>query len=105
VLSRALIDEKLVTDSEELVTLCYFFFDDNEEQSSVTTALCALIHQLINQSPRPAFFRAVGAEIEMNGIGLRNNFSAMWNLFTGVAARDKKVICILDGLDKCKPVD
>jgi hypothetical protein len=102
VLSRALIDEKLVTDSEEPVTLCYFFFNDNEEQSSATTALCALIHQLISQHHEILW--DVSAEADRYETDLMSDFDALWNLFIKVAKDIGDVICVLDGLDECKPV-
>ena len=103
VLSRALIDERLVTDSAERVTLCYFFFNDNEEQSSATTALCALIHQL--NCKHHDLLRAITAQATRNEEGLRNDFEAMWNLFISAATSIGKVVCVLDALDKCKPTD
>lgn len=102
-LSRALIDERLVTDSAERVTLCYFFFNDNEEQSSATTALCALIHQL--NCKHHDLLRAITAQATRNEEGLRNDFEAMWNLFISAATSIGKVVCVLDALDKCKPTD
>lgn len=103
VLSRALIDVRLVTDSVEHVTLCYFFFNDNEEQSSATTALCALVHQL--NCKHHDLLRTVTAHAASDGEGLRTDFEAMWNLFISAATSTGKVICVLDALDKCKPTE
>jgi hypothetical protein len=46
VLSRALVDERLVGIRSCNPTICHFFFKDNEEQNNIATALCALLHQL-----------------------------------------------------------
>jgi hypothetical protein len=103
VLSRALIDEKLVADSKEPVTICYFFFNDNEEQSSATTALCALIDQLCSRHHK--LYSDVNDKAIRGGKGLRNDFDAIWDLFLEVAEFMGKVICVLDALDACKPVE
>lgn len=103
VLSRALIDETLVANSEDPVTICYFFFKDNREQSSATTAIFALIHQLITQHQRiiwDLFGRSPG------GInGLRSDFEAVWNLFIRAAISIGNVVCVLDAVDKCKSTE
>lgn len=98
-----MIDEKLVADSEEPVTICYFFFNDNEEQSSATTALCGLVDQLSSRQHKLA--SDVHNKAIRGGKGLRNDFDAMWNLFLEAAKFIGKVICVLDALDACKPVE
>jgi hypothetical protein len=104
VLSRALIDEKLV--GAEPVTLCYFFFKDNEEQNSAATALCALFHQflcvhsdLLQRYVAPAYTKC--------GDALKNDFEELWRTFISAATDPsaKDVVCILDALDECKVAD
>ncbi|OCK93014.1 uncharacterized protein K441DRAFT_613744 [Cenococcum geophilum 1.58] len=104
VLSRALIDEKLV--GAESTTLCHFFFKDNDEQDNVTTALCALLHQFFcaheNLLKRHAALAA-----KKCGQTLRNEFEELWHVLIS-AARDPSagyVICILDALDECRQPD
>jgi hypothetical protein len=47
VLSKSLIDNEL--QASETDAICYFFFKDNEEQNSIATALCAILHRLLER--------------------------------------------------------
>lgn len=54
-MSRALVDERLVTPiipNGTTDAACYFFFkEDNEDRRTAAAALCALLHQLFTQKP------------------------------------------------------
>ena len=53
VLSRCLIDERLVCPSTRASTLCYFFFRDGQaEREKGANALKAISHQLLKQHSR-----------------------------------------------------
>ncbi|KAJ4303376.1 hypothetical protein N0V90_002269 [Kalmusia sp. IMI 367209] len=104
VLSRALVDEKLV--ATESATLCYFFFKNNEEQDNIAAALCALLHQLLCTHDSllqtyiaPAFGKW--------GSNLRSDVEKLWKIFLSAATDSSvgDVICILDALDECQHPD
>lgn len=101
VLSRALIDENLV--STEPVTICYFFFKDNEEQNKVQKAMCALLHQLFQRHEQ--LFSKFGIRaVERFQEGLKGNFEELWRIFLSAATDPStgSVVCILDALDECE---
>src|SRR5690242_33378 len=100
VLSRALIDKKLV--GEENTTLCYFFFRDNKAQDNASNALCALIHQLF--SARTGLVQEHTIVIHK---GLKNDLQALWRTLIAAATdpTNVEVVCILDGLDACRQAD
>jgi hypothetical protein len=104
VLSKALIDEKLVGDKRS--TICYFFFKDNEEQNSVATAICALLHQLFC-THKGLFLKYAETAIKEYGEPLKRDFETLWQLWISTAsnAPTKEVICILDAIDECKRQD
>jgi hypothetical protein len=101
VLSRALIDEKLV--SAEPVILCYFFFKDNEEQNNAATALCALLHQLLC-GHEDLLQKYVAPAFKKCGDALKNDFEELWRTFVSAATDPStgNVVCILDALDECQ---
>jgi hypothetical protein len=100
VLSRALIDEKLV--GSEPFTLCYFFFKDNEEQNTIATAICALLHQFfwVHEDLLPIY---VAPAVKKCGESLKKEEGELWRTFisatTDPVAGD--VVCVLDALDEC----
>jgi hypothetical protein len=104
VLSRALVDEKLL--SKEDMTICYFFFKDNEEQNSLTTALCAMLHQLFCK--HESLLQRHGSKVfKRCGEALKQDTDELWELFISAATDHSagNVICILDALDECQPTD
>jgi ankyrin repeat protein len=104
VLSRALIDEKLVGGDSALV--CYFFFKDNEEQNSTPRAICALLHQLF-RSKKSLFSKYAVPAIKENGEQLKTGFEELWRLLMAAATdlEGSKIICVLDALDECQQDD
>jgi ankyrin repeat protein len=104
VLSRALIDEKLVGGDSALV--CYFFFKDNEEQNSTPRAICALLHQLF-RSKKSLFSKYAVPAIKENGEQLKTEFEELWRLLMATATdlEGSKIICVLDALDECQQDD
>jgi hypothetical protein len=104
VLSRALIDEKLV--GVEPVILCYFFFKDNEEQNNAATALCALLHQLL-WGHKSLLQKHVAPAVKKCGDALKNDFEELWRTFISAATDPSAgdVVCVLDALDECKVAD
>lgn len=104
VLSRTLIDEKLV--GEHSATVCYFFFKDNGEQNKVATALCAILHQLF--LVKKQFVKDYCEKIyEEFGSGLFNDADKLWSILTTLVTDPAAgtIICVLDALDECEESD
>jgi ankyrin repeat protein len=99
VLSKSLIDNELKSHSS--CSTCYFFFKDNKEQSSLSTALCALLHQLF--SYRPHLLHHAIAQWDLNGERLQKQTGQLWPIFLSAATDPAagNVVCIFDALDEC----
>lgn len=94
------------TISSAEATLCYFFFkDDVPERAQARTALCAVLHQLLAQTPS-AFMEHGLSSFSKNGEALTNSFEDLWSLLLACAESSTgDIICILDALDECKSQD
>lgn len=103
VLSKSLVYNELRTTDKH--TVCYFFFKDNEEQDSITTALCALIHQLYSHQPQLIQY-AISAW-KKNGGKLVNKGPELWRIFLAATRSNmaQDVTCVLDALDECRMPD
>jgi hypothetical protein len=104
VLSRTMIDEKLL--GEGSATVCYFFFKDNAEQCSTTTALCALLHQFfcIHES---LLQKHVASAVKRCACALKEDFAELWRIFISATTDPSAggVICVLEALDECRQSD
>ena len=103
VLSRALVDEGLLSNNTRTATICYFFFkDDDIRRQTEASALCALLHQLFTQ--KPALLKHGMSRFKNLGEKFSVSVSELWDTFKN-AARDPgagDIICVLDALDECK---
>ena len=97
VLSKYLIDNVLPAPA---VTVCYFFFKD-QDQNTVRQALCAVLHQLLSQTPE-LIDHAVD-QWKKDGPGLVNSTNSLWSVFENAVqdSRAGSVIVVLDALDEC----
>lgn len=104
VLSRALIDEKLV--GTESSTICYFFFKDNDEQNNTAAAICALLHQLFRAHPC-LFERHAASTLKECGQSLKKEFEELWRILISASSDPSAgdIVCILDALDECQQSD
>ncbi|OAL36804.1 hypothetical protein AYO20_03859 [Fonsecaea nubica] len=103
VLAKSLVDIELRNTNNH--TVCYFFFKDNEEQDHMSTALCAILHQLF--SHQPVLIRHAVPVWEKNGDKLVKEEAELWRVLI-TAARDEQahdVTCVLDALDECRDKD
>jgi hypothetical protein len=85
--------------------VCYFFFKEYQQQDSVTTALCAILHQLFSHQRQ--LIRHVIPAWDKNGIKLTGETLKLWRIWL-VAARDPEVsnvAFVLDALDECKEAE
>ena len=99
VLSRALVDEELLTTD----TTCYFFFkDDDISRQSGASAMCAVLHQLFTQ--KHVLLRHAIHHFRAHGSRLCTMFSTLWDILEKATTDPKagKVVCILDALDECE---
>lgn len=104
VLSRALVDEKLVGAD---VTICYFFFKDgNNQQDNCAAAACALLHQLFSQR-HDLLEKYAEPMRKKHGDGLKLRFKLLWELFVSSATDPSAgdLVCILDALDESLETD
>lgn len=104
VLSRTLIDEKLVGTE---ATICYFFFKDgNVQQDNCAAAMCALLHRLFSQQGG-LLERYAEPMWKKYGDKLKLRFKLLWELFVSAATDTSvgKVVCILDALDETLEAD
>ena len=103
VLSKSIVEEKLVTLDPKSAAICYFFFKDvSPDSRSITKALSAVLHQLFTQ--KPALAEHALTAYASNGQDLPTLFSTMWDILVD-AARDPKageIICVLDAVDECE---
>lgn len=106
-LCRALVDDKrLLVHGPALVA--YYFFKDNEQQNSLTTALCALLHQIFCQ--KEDLFNKHARKLIVKRKGLKNDINGLWDLFKNVVTDQndhmhQTIICVLDAVDECKGQD
>jgi len=101
VLAKSLADQELKTTEARLT--CYFFFkDDSEKQKSVTTALSALLHQLLSQKQQ-LIHHAI-QDYAAEGNQLPQSFHKLWSILVKAASDSQagQVVCILDALDECE---
>jgi hypothetical protein len=104
VLSKALVDEELLSGANGN-TVCYFFFKDNDEQNSLATGLCALLHQLFQYQPQLLQY-AVPAW-DKDGHKLQQETHELWRILLAATsdAAARNTVCVLDALDECRDTD
>ncbi|KAJ5614152.1 hypothetical protein N7528_007806 [Penicillium herquei] len=101
VLAKSLVENELKsTDSR---TTCYFFFkDDNDVQKTLTSALCALLHQLFGQ--KPWLIKHALPDFSKEGKKLSGITSKLWDILiqASLDPAASEVIHIIDALDECE---
>ena len=102
VLSKALIDEKLVTGNVLSSTVCYFFFNAGQERKALAAdALSAILHQLFQNTDLISYGLA---SYKNHGTKLSKMFSDLWEILM-TCAKDSEagtIICVIDALDECE---
>ncbi|KEQ60521.1 purine and uridine phosphorylase, partial [Aureobasidium melanogenum CBS 110374] len=104
VLSKSLVDERLMSDTAGS-TICYFFFKDNDEQNSLAICLCALLHQLFKHQPH--LLQHATAAWHSDGSKLQQETDKLWRILLAATSDGAahNTICVLDALDECKDGD
>ena len=80
----------------------YYFFNSNSQQNDLSTALCALLHQMFSQ--RPDLLHHAMGSFKRDGHKLSTEQDELWRILIA-AGRDHQaasVTIILDALDECK---
>ncbi|PYI00655.1 purine and uridine phosphorylase [Aspergillus sclerotiicarbonarius CBS 121057] len=101
VLTRYLLDEILLSSRTSIV--CYFFFkDDFEDQKSLVGALCCILHQIFQQSPR-LFSDSLRSRFEGDSGYIYQSFQSLWSILCDLVKEllGGQVVCVLDALDEC----
>lgn len=95
------ITEDYIPTSNTPVTACYFFFEESDEQNNLTSALCAILHQLFAQ--RPHLLHHAVSTWEKNGKQIQRNVDELWEILMAAAFDEvsSNVICVLDALNEC----
>jgi ankyrin repeat domain-containing protein 50 len=104
VLSRALIDGGRLTTKESTSTVCYFFLKEIPQRVTSTSALSAMLHQLLTLHPDKNLINCALDSHNDFGKNLCNNFLRLWNILLKCAERDKagEIVCLIDALDECQ---
>ena len=104
VLAKSLVDK--VLQPSETRAVCYFFFkDDAELQKRSSTALPALLHQLLKQKPR--LLKHAMADFETDGDKFAESVQTSWRILTRIVEDPLagEIVCVLDALDECIEAD
>ena len=88
-------------------TVCYYFFNANStENKSPCTALCAVLHQLLESNTRNTqLFEHALPDFRAQGHAFTEQVTTLWRivkLATADPKCGKNVICIIDGLSECE---
>ncbi|KAF2147969.1 purine and uridine phosphorylase, partial [Myriangium duriaei CBS 260.36] len=105
VLARSLVDQDLRVSVPTSSSICYFFFKDNSEQNKLSTALCAVLHQLFTQQPE--LIRHALVPWQNDGERLSSETSKLWKILLDAAqdAKARPIVCVFDALDECEATD
>lgn len=105
VLSKALVDERLLEREVNGTTICYFFFKDtSEEQRSPTSALSALLHQLFTSEKGGKLIKHAMPAFRANKTHLSKNLEVLWKIVQDIAMDPDcgKIVFLIDALDECE---
>ncbi|ESZ94731.1 hypothetical protein SBOR_4893 [Sclerotinia borealis F-4128] len=105
VLSKALVDERLLEQELNGTVICYFFFKDtSEEQRSLASALSALLHQLFTSEKGAKLIKHAMPSFRENRTLLSKNLEVLWRIVQNIAMDPEcgKIVFLIDALDECE---
>jgi ankyrin repeat protein len=105
VLSRALIDDRLIEKEGSNTTICYFFFKDtSESQRSTVSALSALLHQLFSSEKGAKLIKHAVPDFKKNNAVFAKNYEVLWSIVYNIARDPEcgKIVFLVDALDECE---
>ena len=84
------------------IVCCFFFADGNAGQADATSALRALLHQLLKANN--SLIGHAMSEYNSKGLKFRNDPQTLWEILKKAATDPSSgnVICVIDGLDECE---
>ena len=84
--------------------ICYFFFkDETAERRSISTAMCAILHQLFSQDPTNRLIKQASGPFNGGAPPSSRSFDSLWEALLIVAkGHTGDIICVLDALDECR---
>ena len=104
VLSRCLVDERLVSSHFLTSNVCYFFFKDGQTgRQSAANAVTAILHQIFDNPTTTDLIIHALPKFRSHGSNLCGMFGEIWSILLDVS-RDPnagEIICVLDALDEC----
>lgn len=88
-------------------TMCHFFFkDESAIQNQLSSGLCAVLHQLLEQNKYLASIQGIQEKVKSGGHGLFKSVDALWSLFVdALQLIGRPVMIIFDALDECRYSD
>ncbi|PQE05542.1 ankyrin repeat-containing protein [Rutstroemia sp. NJR-2017a BBW] len=105
VLSKALVDERLIEKEGSNTTICYYFFKDTSaSQRSPVNALSALLHQLFSSEKGARLIEHAMPEFRRSNTAFANNYDVLWSIVHSIARdpRCGKIVFLVDALDECE---
>ena len=108
VLSKSLVDERLVSTSVMASTVCYFFFKHGQVgRQTAANALTAILHQLFAQNLETDLVKYALPRFKIHGKSLCGMFGELWKILTDTVKdpASGEVICVIDALDECEKKD
>ncbi|KAJ6084525.1 hypothetical protein N7486_011325 [Penicillium sp. IBT 16267x] len=104
VLAKYPVDEVLPRPRKR--TVCFFFFKDVPDQKSSTSALCAMIRNILMCQPSLLSDHMLN-KVDTDGDKLFQSFDGLWNIFMAITANPQAgdIICVVDALDECQDDD
>lgn len=90
-------------------TICYFFFKEGDQRrSSISSAICALLHQLFIHDETNSLVKKWLPTYTRSGKILTESFNELWTMLVHSAqvhTGNGDIICVLDALDECNNGD
>ncbi|MCJ1287581.1 hypothetical protein MMC26_006933 [Xylographa opegraphella] len=107
VLTRYLIDDRLIATSKTASVLYFFFKDGQEAQQKCENAIAAMLHQLYTEPSQKGMAVHAITKFEAHGAKLSTMFDELWDVFRNTLEDPMvgEVICIIDALDECLKQD
>ena len=104
VLSKALVDERLLDMVAKDTTVCYFFFKGiSEHQRSPVHAMAVFLYQIFKSEKGENVIKYALPAFRENKEKVPQNFEVMWGIIQNIALDPDcgKIVFLLDALDEC----
>ena len=108
VLSRCLVDERLVSGRFLTSTVCYFFFKDGQAgRQTAANAVTAILHQIFDSPTTTDLISHALPRFRSHGSNLCGMFGELWGILVDVSQDSNagEIVCVLDALDECEETE